>query len=132
MKKFNFTNGFRKGQFISLKKPEVIENIPLSKLFYFTLLINLFSIAGILTIQKRLPPEIPLFYGLAEGEDQLSARLGLLAPSLISAIITLANLLFALLVGNVFLKRTLIAAGFCVSTLSLLTTIQIIFLVGGW
>jgi len=99
------------------------------KIIRLSFLLITFDIAVVLLLQKRLPPEIPLFYGLPEGEDQLTTRLGLLIPAITALIIVLVNLILTRIVDDEFLKKSLIIAGFGVIIFSLATTLKIILLV---
>ena len=104
-------------------------NIPLPKIFYLSLFINLLTISGTVALQRSLPPEVPLFYGLAEGEEQLSGKSGLGGLGVLSLVLTTFNLLLAILIKNEFLKKTLIVAGLSVSILTFNTISQIILLI---
>jgi hypothetical protein len=112
------------------KFPITSHKPPFLRLLYISLLINVASIIGIILVKNILPPELPLFYGLPEGEEQLTKTLGLAIAPAISLSIVLINSAIAYLQVDEFLKKTLIVAGFCVSIFSLVTTIQIVLLVG--
>lgn len=109
-----------------------LTKIPLIKVVYFCLILILLSLVSVITFQRNLPPEIPLFYGLAEGPEQLSSSLGLVIPSLLSLIFLITNVFLTLILKDKFLKQTLIIATFAVSLFSTITTFKIIFLVGSF
>lgn len=105
---------------------------PFLNLIYISLAINVFLIVSIFFIKRHLPPEVPLFYGLAEGEDQLVAGGTLVLAPFISLVIVVVNSAVSLTIKSELLRRTLIITGFGVTILSLVTAIQIILLVGSF
>ena len=107
-------------------------NIPLKKVFIFATSINLLTIAFIVLLQNSLPPQVPLFYGLAEGEEQLTTPLGLLIAPGLSTTILLINTSLSTLTKNDFLQKTLILSGFAVGVFSTITIVKIILLVGSF
>ena len=106
--------------------------IPFVNIVYLSVGLCLVSIVATIALQNNLPPEVPLFYGLAEGEGQLSTSLGLITPSAASLIIILANTTLAVFIGNKFLQQTLIATGLVAAIFSTITTVKIILLVGSF
>lgn len=97
---------------------------------YLSLGINMVTLVISLLAQKFLPPQIPLFYGLAEGEGQITPSLALVIPSLASALVVILNSFLSLVLKDDFLKKMLILAGLATSFLATVTTIKIILLVG--
>jgi len=133
MKKANFFATSKKNiQGPTPKKEFLFTKPPLIKLFYSSLVLNLISILSVIILRNNLPPEVPLFYGFAEGEEQLTSVLSLTLPGIFSLIIVGVNFFVATLSQNNFLRHTLIVSSFFVSTLSLVTTFKIIFLVGSF
>jgi hypothetical protein len=118
--KFRFAN----------KGTSEITKLPFIRLVYISIAINLIGMLSVLFLKKSIPPEVPLFYGLAEGESQLARREMLMIPSMVSLLIILINVSFALLVQNEFLKRTLIISSLVITLLSVITLVEIILLVG--
>lgn len=104
----------------------------LIKLFVFSITISCVSVAAVFILRKHLPPEVPLFYGQPQDERQLTHTLGLVIPSLSAILINVVNLLISLSLKNDFLKKALIISGFAISLLSIITTVQIIVLVGSF
>jgi len=117
---------------IPKKSQEQIENIPLKHLIYISLAINILVILSVLFLKKFLPPVIPLYYGLAKSEAQLTKQAYLVVPSLTSFIVLLTNIFFSIFSDNDYLKKTLIIGAFAVTFLSAITTIKITFLVGSF
>lgn len=105
---------------------------PLKRVFVSSLIVNFLTAIAVLISQSHLPPQIPLFYGLAEGEEQLSFPLGLIIPTLLALLITVVNASLTLIIKNDFLQKTLILAGFAVTIFSTITTVKIILLVGSF
>lgn len=106
------------------------EGIPYIKEARFVFFANLGLIAISLALFALLPPEIPVFYGLPTGAEQIRPWWFISIPSLSSIFILGLNILLAKLTSQDFLKRALILAAFTVSFLSFVTTVKIIFLVG--
>lgn len=106
--------------------------IPFAKIVAISIGISLLNIIIVILLQGALPPEIPLFYGLAEGEEQLSTSLGLIIPGLFSLFINSVNIALALPLQNDFLQKTLVLTALAVSIISLITSVEIIFLVGSF
>lgn len=112
------------------KKSE--QKLPIPRFFFASVLLSVLTILFVIAIQKKLPPQIPLFYGLPEGEDQLTSKIGLIIPSFFALTITLFNAFLTSLLKNKFLRETLILSSFTISVLSLITTIKIALLVGSF
>lgn len=106
------------------------EGIPYIKEAKYVFFANLGLIGISLAIFALLPPEIPVFYGLPTGAEQIKPWWFIAVPSLFSILILGLNILLAKLTTQDFLKRALILAAITVSFLSFVTTIKIIFLVG--
>jgi hypothetical protein len=85
-----------------------------------------------LLTQSFLPPQIPLFYGLPGGAEQLSPSYGLLIPGGLVLIINLANFLLWLKIKDNYLKRILLISSYIVAFFVIITTVKIIFLVGSF
>jgi uncharacterized membrane protein len=88
------------------------------------------SIGLALLAKSALPPEIPLFYGGAEGPDQLATKLALSLPGTVGLVFVLLNASLASLTKNQFVKHILTFSGFAFAVLAAITTVEIIILVG--
>ncbi len=101
----------------------------LQKLAIACFIINAIIVAIVLAVQKNLPPIVPLFYGLPEGQGQLATNTTLILPATISSIFTIVNLLISRLTKDNFLEK--VFAGLTITTLALstITVIKIILLV---
>lgn len=112
---------------------QFISKIPYVNTIYSATLINVFLVFVVLLLRKNnLPPEVPLFYGLPQGESQIVPSYLLAVPSLFSIIVIFVNTLISLLITNTFLKKSIIISSFVVTVLSVLTTLKIIFLIGSF
>lgn len=108
----------------------VSSRTPFAKTMLVAFLINFLIVILSLALKGRLPPEVPLFYGAAEGQEQIAASTLLIIPPIISSLFIAVNLFLSYLLEDEFLKKTLILAGISTSLLAATTTIKIIFLVG--
>lgn len=107
-----------------------IKALPFRELLFFAFGISLTVIVVGLVVQKALPPQVPLFYGLPESDKQLAPSLAIILPSFLSLLLSLINTTLACVVKEDFLKKVLIIAAFICTLLTAITTIKIIFLVG--
>jgi len=94
--------------------------------------INLLVILSVLAVTGFLPPQVPIFYGLPEGQDQLATSWFLILPAATSLFILVANLVVTPLIKEPFLQKTLVLAGITTAFFSTVTTAKIIFLVGSF
>jgi len=117
---------------LSSKAKEDFKRIPFAGPFYFFLAVNVFVIIMAVLAQKRLPPQIPLYYGLPRGEQQLSDKAGILIPNIISLSVLILNTALSYLVKDEFLRKTLVVFGFVTVILATITTLKIILLVGNF
>lgn len=124
----NFTNTKdKKGDsFINLFS----EKLAFKNLIYSSVALNIINLLTVIILQKFLPPQVPLFYGLVEGEEQLTSSIGLIIPAGLSISLLLTNCAISLLLENRFLQKTLTTTSFTVSLLSAITVAKIVFLVG--
>jgi uncharacterized membrane protein YozB (DUF420 family) len=97
-----------------------------------SLITNLLVIVTVLVVGSFLPPQVPLLYGLAEGEEQLVPAWALIIPGLTAMIILTINVLISLKVEDDFLKKTLLLTAMVATFFSTITTLKIIFLVGSF
>lgn len=104
--------------------------IPTPKALYLSIFLALSSLIFVWIMQKALPPEIPLLYGLPEGEDQITNSVGLMIPNLIALASIVINATAAFFLEDKYMKTVLIYAGLAVVIFSTITTLKIIFLVG--
>lgn len=106
--------------------------IPFKNYVAIALGVNLLTILVVLISQRFLPPQVPLFYGLPQSEDQLVSSLGLVIPSVVSILIILANSSASSLTKNDFIKKTLVLSSLFATILSVVATIKVILLVGSF
>jgi hypothetical protein len=104
----------------------------LKRAFWISVFINLANITAYFLLRNHLPPEIPLYYGMAEGDQQLAPTHGLLFPSLFALGVIIINSALALMIKNDFLKHVLILAALGITVLVAITTVKIVLLVGSF
>jgi len=94
---------------------------------FWVFLVSLF----VLVLKWRgLPSEVPLFYSLPWGGQQLASSMSLIFLILFCAIFVFLNFIMAVFVfrNEVFLARALVFLGLTVSLLVGITVIKIVFL----
>jgi len=104
----------------------------LKKIFVISFSIGILSILSALIAQSFLPPQIPLYYGLPVGEEQLSSSLNLVVPGVVSLLILVINFILVKITKEDFLKKVLAAVALIASFFAIITTFKIIFLVGSF
>jgi hypothetical protein len=114
------------------KRKFSIQRIPLVKFLYIAFFLGIINILATLILQNYLPPEVPLYYGLAKGQEQLTTSLGLITPGAVSLGITFLNTFLAYTISNDFLQKTLVISAFSASIISFIATIEIVFLIGSF
>lgn len=108
------------------------QTTPFRDFIAIAVILNIILIGATLALHSFLPPEIPLFYGMPEGNEQLASSWLLSLPSLVALFIILVNLLIASFLEDEFLKRVIILGGIATTFFSATTTVQIMFLVGSF
>jgi hypothetical protein len=80
--------------------------------------------------QLILPPEIPLFYGQPQNEEQLANSIFIILPSLTAMFLTVLNAYLSIFADSTYLKKVLAFIAVSISILATVTVIKIILLVG--
>lgn len=106
--------------------------LPLKNFIVISYFVSIFTILLVILVKNNLPPEVPLYYGLPRGNDQLTSTLGLTIPSIISIAVITINILIASLLRDDFFKKVLIAAGIASVFFSTTTILKIVFLVASF
>lgn len=109
-----------------------VKTLPHNKLLVVTPLVALATMLIVVLSRSLLPPEVPLFYGLPEGEDQLVSSLSLIIPSLVSLAIFAINTTLVYFIRDKFIQSALVIATFAVTLLGTITTVRIITLVNSF
>lgn len=104
--------------------------IPFKKQVKIAIPINLTAIFLSVIAFFKLPDEIPLLYGLPEGEQQLLPNWAFAAPNIIAFFIMITNIILANYSKDEYLKKIIIISGFVAIFFALITTLKIFFLVG--
>ena len=108
----------------------MLKRIPFYKIVVPVLAVNLLLVLLVILMQRSLPPVIPLFYGQPAGERELAKSIWPMIPAVVSLVLVVINVGLTKLVGDNFLQRALVGAIVAVTTLSTITIIKIMFLVG--
>ncbi len=113
-------------------KNTISQKLPYKKYIYAAIAIDVLLTSAVLALSyfNRLPPEVPLFYGQPEGEQMLASNWALVLPALSSVTFLGVNCIFAYFTKDDYLKKTLILSGILLSFLAMITTLEIIWLVG--
>jgi hypothetical protein len=106
--------------------------IPFRNYVYFCLFLAFATIIAAIVLLRWLPPQVPLYFGLPEGEAQLAPALGLILPSLVSLAVLTVNITACFFIEDDFLKKALILTAIGVTFFTTITTIKIILLVGSF
>ena len=106
--------------------------IPFKKIVLAVAGLDILIMVLVLVLLRKLPPVVPLFYGLPVSEDQLVKTPFLILPSLIALLLIFLNSLLTFLLKDDFLKKVLIVASLGISFFAVITTLKIIFLVGNF
>lgn len=112
------------------KSKDISEKILFRDYLFAAVIVNLVLILLVLVLARRLPPQIPLFYGLPVSDRQLAPNYLLFIPAVVSILIILLNTSLSFSVKNEFLKKTLIVAAIASVLFPLITIVKIIALVG--
>ncbi|MEK7526081.1 MAG: hypothetical protein AAB546_01220 [Patescibacteria group bacterium] len=107
-------------------------NFAYKKTLISFLIINLLGILAVLIIQNKLPPVVPLLYGLPKGEDQLVPKIFLTVPFAVSEIITLINIILIKTLKESFSQKALLYITVAICSLSFITVLKISLLIGSF
>lgn len=111
---------------LRLKKEFSVGNVAYFKSMIIMLFINVLVIVLIIVFRKKLPPQVPIFYGLPRGEVQLAPPISLVYPLVLSSLFLVVNSIFASLSKSQFSKKVFVVGGVFISILALITVIRII------
>lgn len=110
-------------------KDALIESIPFKDILIVATFFNILIILVVLLLQKFFPPQVPLLYGLPEGESQLVSSLSLTIPSLVSLLVIAINVSISYFLKEEFFKKVLIMTAVGLTVFSITTTVKIVLLV---
>ncbi len=116
---------------LAVKKIEKI-NLPFRNYLVAGLIVNAVTILVVILIHSFLPPQLPLFYGMPEGEEQLASSWALTIPNGIALLLILLNSALAFFTKDEFIKKTLIFAALALTLFLTITTVKIAFLIGSF
>ena len=123
------TSLIKKGKLYSILSQDK-KKYPLRLRLLQASIVSITTIARVIIFRGFLPPQLPLFYGLPKGEQQLTSSINLVIPSLISLGIIVINYSLSTLLEDDFLKKALVLTAIVCVFFSTITTIKIFFLVG--
>lgn len=106
--------------------------IPFKNYLFIALAVAVTTLLLVILFQGKLPPQVPLLYGAAEGEGQLISSWGLVIPSAFSILIIVVNSILASFMADDFTKKTLVIMALVVTLFAIVTTLKIFFLVGSF
>jgi hypothetical protein len=120
----------KKAWFSNLKNESFQKvDLPFKNIIIIFLFINLLIILLTFLLRNFIPPEVPIFYGMPEGEEQLVPGWGLAIPSIISRAILGLNCLIAFKIKDEFTKKVLVLGGLASTIFSIITIIKIFLIV---
>ncbi len=102
------------------------------KFYLASFSINLLLIILIIGLRNLIPPEVPLFYGLPEGEKQLASWWLLTTPALITILFTATNLVICKKISNTLIKQISTYLLIPLNFFSTIAIIKIILLVSSF
>lgn len=117
-----------------MKKAKHKKNTQLWNLYIpiFFILFNLAIVGLIFLIKDHIPPQIPLYYGKPQGEEQLADQMSIIVPPAIVVLLSALNTVLINLIKYEFLKKVLIGIIIVTTLLSSVTVFKIISLVGSF
>ncbi len=94
-------------------------------------LVWLFMVAAFAISLRKLPPELPLFYSLPRGEEQLIGKFWFLGVLIAGGVAFFINFILALKFGKeeALLRRFLVWGGVSFLILLMLTTVRVVLIV---
>lgn len=96
------------------------------------LAVNATIILAVFLLSRYIPPVVPLFYGLPQGEEQLASQMSLVYTPLIALFFILFNTIVAQFLVDKFLRSVLKAVYYVITLFSTVTVVKIILLVGSF
>lgn len=115
-----------------MTRPLTKIDLPFKKTLITSLVTNLLLVLLVVLLKNKLPPQIPLLYGLPEGEEQLVPRLMLVLPNTLAAGIILINIGLTFVTKDMFTRKLLLLVPIVATFLAVITTLKIFFLVGSF
>lgn len=106
------------------------EKLPLFNLIIILIIINLIILVIGLISKLILPPQIPIFFGLPQTEEQLGPSILIIMPTAICLAFILINTYVATKIENNYIKKALVFGSLAITLLSTIAILKIIFLVG--
>lgn len=111
---------------------EELKEVPFGSYVLTVIIFNFVVILFSLLSQKFLPPQIPLFFGTAEGTGWLAPNYLLALPNTIALGVLLVNVIISKKIEDDFLKKVLILGGISLTFFATITCVKIFFLIGSF
>jgi len=92
-------------------------------------IVNVILILAVLLLMNRLPPVVPLFYGLPYGEEQLASKWSLIIPPIVALAFLGVNVFVTRTTKDDFIRQILTGLTVVTTALSTITVIRIILLI---
>lgn len=123
---------------MAAKKPQIRSstmlkiNIPHGGFMLVMFILNLAVAGSILILQNSLPPEVPLFYGMPSGREQLADQIYLLIPPAAALLIIATSAVLSSSTRDSYLQTIFSGLTLVVTLLSTITVVKIMLLVGNF
>ena len=105
-------------------------NLAHKNLYILAIVVNVLVVMLVIVFQSKLPPLVPLLYGLPIGKEQLVDKSLLAIPCLVSLVLISADAYVSIRTKNLFVEHVLAGIAIAITLLASITTIKIFFLVG--
>lgn len=98
----------------------------------FLLVVNVLMLIVIAISLPKLPPVVPLYYGRPAGIDQLAPREVLFVPALLILLLTGIGTALSARIKDSFIETSFTWTSIVITTLSAITVLRIMLLVGNF
>lgn len=107
-----------------------LKETPYIRFFLVLWILDIVLTGVVFYARSKLPPVVPLWYGRPFGEAQLTDSKFLFLPLAVSFLVAVINYIVILLSKDAFIRKMLVGTSIVVFSLSLITVLKIILLVG--
>lgn len=97
---------------------------------FISIYLSILMLVCLIPVMKVLPPEVPLMYGDAQGQNQLAPKTFLMLVPIISIFISLINYFIAQKIEDDLYKKALLITSYFINIMVAITLAKIIFTVG--
>lgn len=110
----------------------LINRLPYAKTVFAFCALNIVLVILVFLIKNRLPPVVPIYFGLPSGSEQLGPPESLALLPLASLIIAIINALISTFTKDEFLQKVVIGVIAATTVLSSFAYLRVFFLVGNF